>query len=127
MLTNGEPLFDPLECQPIPAGTYSARVSRAELKISKAGNKYLSCDIQIIQGSQQGRSVDCNFHIYSTDSKFRADSRRKLARLSNCCGIEVVMKPEELVDKPFLVEIGETTDSFGATNNVLGFEKLRGK
>jgi len=34
------------------------------------------------------------------------------------------MKPEELVDKPFLVEIGETTDNYGATNLILGYSKL---
>ena len=124
MHTN-EPLFDPDECKPIPAGTYSARISRAEVKTSKAGNKYLSCDIQIIQGCQQGRVIDANFHIYSTDVKFRADSRRKLAKLSNCCGVDKVMKPDDLVDKPFLVDIGETNDSFGATNNILGFERIR--
>lgn len=125
MLSNSEPLFDPSECEPIPCGTYSARVHKAEVRTSKAGNRYLSCDIQIITGEHQGRLVDCNFHIYSTDSKFRADSRRKLARLTNCCGIGVMMKPEELLDKPFLVEIGKTTDSFGDTNNVVGFEKQK--
>lgn len=119
-----EPLFDPEETKPIPAGTYSARIMRAEIKTSRAGNKYLACDMQILQGAQQGRALDANFHIFSTDTKFRADSRRKLARLASSCGIVTVMKPEELVDKPFLVEIGETTDNYGATNLILGYSKL---
>jgi len=119
-----EPLFSAEETRPIPAGTYSARVARAEIKTSRAGNQYLSCDIQIIQGASQGKLIDANFHIYSQDSKFRADSRRKLARLASVCGIEKVMKPNDLLDIPFLVEIGETKDSFGDTNIILGYSKL---
>ena len=124
MLPNDEPLFSDEEVRPLPAGVYSARVMRAEIKTSRAGNQYLSCDIQVIQGSNQGKIIDANFHIFSQDSKFRADSRRKLARLSKVCGIEKVMKPNDLLDIPFLVEIGETTDNFGATNIILGYEKL---
>lgn len=128
-MSNDDLLYDPTDIQPIPSGTYSAHVSRAELVVSRAGNSYVSCEIQILQGSQQGKTVSVNFHIHAKDQRFRQDSRRKLTRLLSCCGIQDVTKSslKLLCEKPFLVEIGETKDNFGDTNNVLGFEKLRGK
>lgn len=123
-----ELIFSPDECQPIPKGTYTARVLKAEIKTSKAGNKYIACDIQIIQGSYQGKLVDCNFHMWSNDSKFRADSRRKFARLVSCCGIQTEIKVDDLsiiLDKPFLVDINEQEDNFGNMNCVTGFNKMR--
>lgn len=128
-MSNDDLLYDPSDIQPIPSGTYSAHVSRAELVTSKAGNEYVSCEIQILQGSQQGKVVSVNFHIYAKDQRFRQDSRRKLTKLLSCCGIEDVTKTslQLLYEKPFLVEIGETRDNFGDTNNVLGFDKLRGR
>jgi len=117
--------FQQKKLDPSPLELIQARVARAEIKTSRAGNQYLSCDIQIIQGASQGKLIDANFHIYSQDSKFRADSRRKLARLASVCGIEKVMKPNDLLDIPFLVEIGETKDSFGDTNIILGYGKLK--
>ena len=128
-MSNDDLLYDPSDIQPIPSGTYSAHVSRAELVTSKAGNEYVSCEIQILQGSQQGKVVSVNFHIYAKDQRCRQDSRRKLTKLLSCCGIEDVTKTslQLLYEKPFLVEIGETKDNFGDTNNVLGFEKLRGR
>jgi hypothetical protein len=125
-----ELIFSPEECQPIPKGTYTARVLKAEIKTSKAGNKYISCDVQIIQGASQGKLVDCNFHLWANDSKFRSDSRRKFARLVSSCGIQTEIKVNDLsviVDKPFLVDIGEQEDNFGNVNCINGFNKLRGK
>lgn len=128
-MSNDDLLYDPIDIQPIPAGTYSAHVAKAELVTSKAGNEYVACEIQILQGSQQGKTVSVNFHIHAKDPRFRQDSRRKLTRLLSCCGIDNVTKSslQSLYEKPFLVEIGETKDNFGDTNNVLGFEKLRGR
>lgn len=121
-------IFSPEECKPIPKGTYTARILKAEIKTSKAGNKYIACDIQIIQGSYQGKLVDSNFHMWSNDSKFRADSRRKFARLVSCCGIQTEIKVDDLsiiLDKPFLVDINEQEDNFGNMNCVTGFNKMR--
>jgi hypothetical protein len=121
-------IFSPEECKPIPKGTYTARVLKADIKTSKAGNKYIACDIQIIQGSYQGKLVDCNFHMWSNDSKFRADSRRKFARLVSSCGIQTEIKVNDLsiiLDKPFLVDINEQEDNFGNMNCINGFNKLK--
>jgi len=121
-----DPLYDEEECRPIPSGVYSARVSKAEIKTSAAGNRYVACDIQIIQGAQQGKLIDSNFHIYAKDSKFRHDSRRRFSKLVKSCGINGnIHDPAEILDKPFLMELGETKDKFGDTNCIVGFEKLR--
>lgn len=127
-MSKDELLYDPIDIQPIPAGTYSAHVAKAELVKAKSGVEYVSCEIQIIQGSQQGKTVSINFHIHASDSRFRQDSRRKFTKLLSCCGIDNATSSSlNLVcEKPFLVEIGETRDSFGDTNCILGFEKLRG-
>jgi len=121
-----EPLYDEEECRPLPSGVYSAKVLKAEIRTSAAGNRYVACDIQIIQGAQQGRLIDSNFHIYAKDSRFRHDSRRRFSKLVKSCGINgSIHDPAEIIDKPFLMEIDETTDKFGKTNCIIGFERIK--
>jgi hypothetical protein len=119
-------LFDPEEIKLIPPGEYCCRIMNSEVKTSSSGNTYVSTIIQIIQGSQQGRTVDFICHIGATDAKFRFDSRRKFARLVSCCGITTsITDPNVLLDKMLLVEIGQSKDKFGDMNNILGFKKLQ--
>lgn len=122
---NEEVLFDPEEIKMIPPGEYCCRVLNSELKKASSGNTYINCLIQVIQGSQQGRTVDFMCHIGASDAKFRYDSRRKFARLVSCCGITTsITDPKVLIDKMLLVEIGQSKDKFGDMNNIVGFKKL---
>lgn len=128
-MSSDELLYDPIDIQPIPAGEYYAHVTSAALVTSKAGLDYVACEIKILQGSQSGKTVHTNFHINAKDPRFRQDSRRKLTKLTTCCGIGNITKNNLalLCEKSFIVEVGETTDNFGSTNNVLGFERIAGK
>lgn len=124
-----EIIFDPKEIEPIPAGEYASIVQKAEFIVSKAGNKYLCVDFVIIQGSQQGKTISKNFHVSAVDTRYRQDSRRQLARLVKSCGVEGALMEKDLptiYEKPLLIQIIETRDSYGETNAIVGFSKLKG-
>lgn len=64
--------------KPVPAGTYTVKVVKAELKDSKAGGKYVNLRLDIIGPTHQGRVLWDKLNIVNHNAGTENSARRNL-------------------------------------------------
>ena len=108
-----------IEFGAIPEGKYVIGITQTEEKTSKAGNRYLNLQLQVLDGPHKNRVLFDIINLYHPDSDVREIAERTL---KNICEAVRVLKPtssEELHNIPLTAVVSMETDSqYGDQNRV---------
>lgn len=84
--------------EPIPEGWYSATISEAELKDTKAGTgQYLRVRYDVTGPSHQGRVVFGNLNLRNPNSKAEEIGQQQLGELMRAIGLASITDSDELI------------------------------
>ena len=94
------PSFDP-----IPAGQYVAMIVASEEKISKNGHKFLSLELEVIDGPCKGRKLWTNLNLNHPNEKTVLFARAELASICNAVGVPRPADSAQLHNLPMLITV----------------------
>jgi hypothetical protein len=107
--------------EPLPAGWYTATISQAEVKQTKAGNgEYIKLRYDITGPTHQGRVVFGNL-------KAEEIGRQQLGEIMRAIGLSKVQDTDQLIGGQIGIRLEIKQDAqYGASNEVKGFKSLSG-
>lgn len=79
---------------PIPAGKYLAQIVTSEEKTSQKGHKYLSLELEVLDGPCKGRKLWVNLNLSHPDPEVVKFARAELAEICKAVG---VLRPTDSV------------------------------
>ena len=114
--------------EPLPAGWYTATISQAELKATKAGNgQYIKLRYDITGPTHQGRVVFGNLNIKNPNPKAEEIGRADLGNIMRAIGLAKVTDTDQLIGGQIAIKLEVKQDEqYGAGNEVKGFKSLSG-
>lgn len=122
-LPQGNSNYDPL-----PAGWYTATITQAELKDTKAGNgQYIKLRYDITGPSHQGRVVFGNLNIKNQSAKAEEIGRQQLGEIMRAIGLAKVTDTDQLIGGQISIKLEVKNDAqYGASNEVKAFKSVSG-
>jgi hypothetical protein len=114
--------------EPLPAGWYTASITAAELKNTKAGTgQYISIKYDIIGPTHQGRIVFGNLNIRNPNPKAEEIGRQQLGEVMRAIGIAKVQDTDELIGGQLSIKVDiRSSEQYGDQNEVKGFKAIAG-
>jgi hypothetical protein len=114
--------------EPLPAGWYTATISQAELKDTKAGNgQYIKLRYNVTGPSHQGRVVYGNLNIKNANPKAEEIGRQQLGELMRAIGLAKVTDTDQLIGGQLSIKLEVKEDvQYGDGNEVKGYKSLFG-
>ena len=114
--------------EPLPAGWYTATITKAELKTTGAGNgQYIKCRYDITGPSHQGRVVFGNLNIKNPNVKAEEIGRQQLGDIMRAIGLAKVVDTDNLIGGQISIKLTIKQDpKYGASNEVKGFRSVSG-
>jgi hypothetical protein len=114
--------------EPLPAGWYSATITQAELKDTKAGNgQYIKLRYDITGPSHQGRVVFGNLNIKNPSAKAEEIGRQQLGEIMRAIGLAKVTDTDQLIGNQISIKLEVKNDAqYGASNEVKSFKSVSG-
>lgn len=112
----------------LPAGWYSASITGAELKNTKAGTgQYIAIRYDITGPSHQGRVVFGNLNIRNPNPKAEEIGRQQLGEVMRAIGLAKVQDTDELIGGQLSIKLDiRSSDQYGDQNEVKGFKAIAG-
>jgi hypothetical protein len=116
------------EFNPLPAGWYSATISKADVKPTKAGTgEYINICYSITGPTHQGRTVWGNINIRNPNPKAEEIGRQQLGELMRAIGVGKVSNTDQLIGKDLMIKLTVRDDDKSAEQNeVKGFKAVIG-
>jgi hypothetical protein len=113
---------------PLPAGWYTATISQAELKATKAGNgQYIKLRYDITGPTHQGRVVFGNLNIKNANPKAEEIGRADLGNIMRAIGLAKVTDTDQLVGGSLSIKLDVKNDpQYGSSNEVKGYRAING-
>lgn len=115
---------------PIPAGTYNARATKAEMKPLKSGNGLaLSLAFQVMDGPHANRQVFANLNVQHTNPDAQRIAQQQLSTLCHAVGVLRLSETtlHQLCNKPVRIRVKIRQDAqYGDRNEISGFEAVPG-
>ena len=114
--------------EPLPAGWYTASITGAELKNTKAGTgQYIAIRYDIIGPTHQGRIVFGNLNIRNPNATAEGIGRQQLGEIMRAIGIAKVADTDELIGGQLSIKIAiKVSEQYGDQNEVKGFKAIAG-
>jgi hypothetical protein len=114
--------------QPLPPGWYSATITGAEIKSTKAGNgEYIAVKYSITGPTHQGRIIFSNLNIKNPNPKAEEIGRQQLGDVMRSIGLARVDDTDQLIGGSLVLKIEVKEDEkYGAGNEVKGFKAVAG-
>jgi hypothetical protein len=114
--------------EPLPAGWYTATITQAELKATKANNgQYIKLRFDITGPSHQGRVVFGNLNIKNANPKAEEIGRQQLGEIMRAIGLAKVADTDQLIGGQISIKLTVKNDAqYGASNEIKGFNSLTG-
>lgn len=112
--------------EPLPAGWYSASISDAELRDTKAGTGvYVSVKYVISGPSHQGRIVYGNMNIRNPNSMAEDIGRQQLAALMRAIGLDEIRDTDQLIGGNCEIKLSIKQDEqYGDRNEIKAWKPL---
>lgn len=114
--------------EPIPAGEYTLRVTKSEIKTTRAGNgEYISLQMEVMdEGPYNGRIVFENLNIVNPNEQAVKIARAALKQLCQAIGISELEDTAELHGTPFRarLKITPARDGYDAGNAIAKYMSL---
>lgn len=113
---------------PLPAGWYTATMTAAEIKATKAGNgSYISVRYDITGPSHAGRVVFGNLNIRNPNPKAEEIGRQQLGDICRSIGLAKVGDTDQLIGHSLMIKLDvEKSEQYGDKNNVKAFKGIEG-
>ena len=115
--------------KPFPAGMYTARITGAELKDTKAGNggQYIALRLDITGPSHQGRVVWSNLNIKNPNPKAEEIGIQQLGDIMRATGIGKVKDTDQLIGGDVSIKVViKLSEEWGDKNEVKSFSAISG-
>lgn len=114
--------------QPLPPGWYSATISGAEIKQTKAGNgEYVAVKYSITGPTHQGRVVFANLNIKNPNPKAEEIGRQQLGEVMRAIGLARVDDTDQLIGGSLSIKLEvKSSEQYGDSNEVKGFKAVAG-
>ena len=114
--------------QPLPPGWYSATITGAEIKATKAGTgEYIAVKYSITGPTHQGRIIFSNLNIKNPNPKAEEIGRQQLGDVMRSIGLARVDDTDQLIGGSLVLKIEVKEDEkYGAGNEVKGFKAVAG-
>jgi len=114
--------------EPLPAGWYTATISQAELKDTKAGTgQYIKLRYDITGPSHEGRVVFGNLNIKNPNPKAEEIGRADLGEIMRAIGLGKVTDTDQLIGGQLGIKLAIKEDAqYGASNEVKGYKSISG-
>ena len=115
---------------PIPAGTYTAEITRSEIKdnASGSGNR-LSLGLKIIDGHHAGRLIFQDITLRNNNQIAQQIGRKQMAQLVSACGKSSVQDSSDLHGIPMEIKVAiriDKTGQYDPSNEVKKFAAIAG-
>lgn len=115
---------------PIPAGTYTAEITRSEIKdnASGSGNR-LSLGLKIIDGTHAGRLIFQDITLRNNNQIAQQIGRKQMAQLVSACGKSSVQDSSDLHGIPMEIKVAiriDKTGQYDPSNEVKKFAAIAG-
>jgi hypothetical protein len=113
---------------PLPAGWYSATISGAEIKQTKAGTgEYIAIKYSITGPTHQGRVIYGNLNIKNPNPKAEEIGRQQLGDIMRAIGLARVDDTDQLIGGSLSIKLDVKEDEkYGERNEVKGFKAVVG-
>jgi len=113
---------------PLPEGWYSAKISGAELKNTKAGTgQYINVKYDIIGPTHQGRCVFGMLNISNQNPKAEEIGRQQLGELMRAIGLTRVEDTDQLIGGSCQIKLKiSKSEGYDPRNDVSGFKASAG-
>lgn len=94
--------------EPIPAGWYLAEIVKSEMKDSSsgAGNRYLTCQLKIVEGEYKDRYLFNLMNLVNQNQEAVDIARKELASICEACDIDEIEESTELHGITMAVRVG---------------------
>jgi hypothetical protein len=114
--------------EPLPEGWYTATITQAELKDTKAGNgQYIKLRYDITGPSHQGRVVFGNLNIKNPSAKAEEIGRQHLGMIMRAIGLAKVTDTDQLIGSQICIKLEiKDDDQYGSSNEIKGFKSVSG-
>lgn len=114
--------------QVLPAGWYTATITGAELKATKAGTgQYIAIKYDITGPTHQGRIVFGNLNIRNPNPTAEEIGRQQLGEVMRAIGLAKVQDTDELIGGQLSIKVAiRSSDQYGDQNEVKGFKAVAG-
>lgn len=112
------PSFDP-----IPAGQYVAMITASEEKTSSKGHKFLSLELEVIDGQYKGRKLWVNLNLSHPSPETVKFARAELASICKAVGVLKPADSVQLHNLPMLitVKVANRKDTGELQNRIKGY------
>ena len=112
----------------LPAGWYSATISGAEVKETKAGTgEYIAIKYSITGPTHQGRVIFGNLNIKNPNPKAEEIGRQQLGDIMRAIGLARVTDTDQLIGGSLVIKLDvKDDDKYGERNEVKGFKAVVG-
>lgn len=116
------------EFQPLPAGWYTANITDAEVKDTKAGTgQYIKCRYDITGPSHEGRVVFGNLNIRNPNPKAEEIGRQQLGDLMRAIGLSSVTDTDQLIGGRCQIKLKvRKSEEYGDSNDVQAWKAAEG-
>ena len=113
---------------PLPAGWYSASITKAEVKATKAGNgQYIAIGYTIVGPTHQGRMVFGNLNIKNPNPKAEEIGRQDLGSIMRSIGLAKVKDTDQLLGGNLQIKLSVKHDEqYGDGNEIKGYKAIEG-
>ena len=99
---------------PIPAGNYTAEITRSEVKQTKDGRgSYLSLSFKIIEGEFAGRLIFQNITLTNANATAQTIGHEQMAQLAGACGVLQLQDSQQLHGIAMTIRVAIETDKTG--------------
>lgn len=110
--------------EPLPAGWYTAAITGAEIKATKAGDgKYIAAKYTITGPSHQGRVVFGNLNIKNASTKTEEIGRQRLGEIMRAIGLAKVTDTDQLIGGNLQIKLEVKTGDY-AGNEIKGYKAI---
>jgi len=105
--------------EPIPAGSYQATVTGADLLDTKAGGRRVNVRFDIVGPTHQGRVLFNNYNIVNANPKAEAIGREQLALLGKINGVQHVTDTDQVIGANVEIKVGiRDAGEYGMQNEI---------
>lgn len=113
---------------PLPAGWYTATISGAEIKETKAGTgEYIAVKYSITGPTHQGRVIYGNLNIKNPNPKAEEIGRQQLGELMRAIGLARVDDTDQLIGGSLSIKLEvKLSEQYGDGNEVKGYKAVAG-
>lgn len=116
------------EFKPLPAGWYTARITKADLLDTAAGGKRIALRFDIVGPTHQGRVVFGNLNIKNASEKAERIGWQQFGEVARAVGLVRVDDTDQLIGKTLKIKLKEKAaeGNYPAGNDVNGYGSLDG-